>query len=122
MGCAATSVANGVLGGTATAVGGAISATTVGVTGYDGGTSPRPFGGQGINIWGRSVCGGGVGSATTQGVAQNFGAGAATAATTAGSNATANTGAGGNAGKTSATTALAGGAGGSGLVILRYVM
>jgi hypothetical protein len=36
--------------------------------------------------------------------------------------ATANTGAGGNGGKTNASTALAGGNGGSGLVVLRYVV
>jgi hypothetical protein len=121
MGSAATSNQFGILNSLPTIVGGDAIATTVGVTGYDGGSVSALYGGQGINIFGRSLCGGGAGSATSAGISQNFGAGAATAIPSAGSSGAANTGAGGNGGKTNATTALAGGAGGSGLVVLRYV-
>lgn len=124
MGSAATDQTKGLLNTLATGVGqGNSSATTVGVTGYDGGKSAgNNAGGQGINIWGRSICGGGIGGSLTTGqIAKNFGASDATGNTTAGGSATANTGAGGNGAKTSATTALAGGNGGSGLVVLRYI-
>jgi len=110
--------APGVIGGSAN------DPTTRGVTGYTGGApgDGTHYGGQGINIWGRSVCGGGISIDGAVGaVARNFGAGATTASPSAGSAGTANTGAGGNGGKTGASTALAGGAGGSGLVVLRYV-
>ena len=123
MGHGATNVAYGLLNTVAANVGGGgIDATTIGVTGFNGGEQQAHFGGAGVNVWGRSLAGGGQGGGgTTTGIANNFGAGAATAIPSAGSNATANTGAGGNAGKTNATTALAGGNGGSGLVVLRYI-
>lgn len=117
---AATNTATGLLNSTVTSVGGGPDATTIGVTGFSGG-STNGYGGCGINIWGRSLAGGGIRD-TAVAIATNFGAGVSTGNTTAGSNATANTGAGGNSGKTSASTALAGGNGGSGLVVLRYVL
>jgi hypothetical protein len=99
------------------------SATTVGITGYGGagGGGGASFGGFGITIWGRNLCSGGHGSATTAGGPESFGTGVPTALNTNGSSATANTGSGGNAGKTDTTTAFTGGNGGSGLVVLRYV-
>ena len=114
----------GILGdGIATIVGGGGNPNTMGITGYAGSSDLGVAGGSGINIFGRSVCGGGIGGSTSTGnISINFGAGAATTVPSAGSSATANTGAGGNAGKTNASTALAGGAGGSGLVVLRYVV
>ena len=124
MGMAASSVANGVLSGIAIgSIGNGPTATTTGVTGYAGTTATSlVYGGAGINIWGRSLAGGGGSpSSATQGIAQNFGAGANTTAPSAGSSATANTGAGGSGGKTTSSAALAGGNGGSGLVVLRYV-
>ena len=123
MGCAASNATGGALGGIMTTAGDANNATTQGVTGFSGTVSAGTCGGQGINIFGRSVCGGGIGGSTSaSNIALNFGAGAATGANTVGSSATANTGAGGNGGKTSASLANAGGNGGSGLVVLRYVV
>jgi hypothetical protein len=118
---------SGVLGG-GNPNGGGATATTMGVTGFNGapsfGTASQiTWGASGINIWGRALAGGGsTVSDTTNGIAQNFGVGANTLSPSAGNSATANTGAGGNAGKTNATTFLAGGDGGSGLVVLRYVL
>ena len=123
MGHAATVVAYGLLNTAASNIGGSSAdATTIGVTGFNGGQGNScTFGGAGVNVWGRALAGGGTGGGTTAGIAQNFGAGAATAVGTAGSSATANTGAGGNSGKTNASTTHAGGNGGSGLVVLRYI-
>jgi hypothetical protein len=122
MGCAASDELNSVLNVLPTSIGNGPLPTTLGVTGFSGGSSNNSCGGAGINIWGRSICGGGTTSPTTSaGISRNFGAGANTTASSAGSSATANTGAGGNGGKTQATSALAGGNGGSGLVVLRFV-
>lgn len=123
MGSSATNQASGVLGQVCATTGSVGSPTTMGVTGFYAGSSGAVFGGIGINIWGRSVCGGGQGASTSNaGISKNFGASAGTANNTPGGNATANTGAGGNAGKTDASAANAGGNGGSGLVVLRYVV
>lgn len=123
MAFSASDVINGILYQLPGNIGQGAAATTIGVTGNAGGNSGSNFyGGAGLNIWGRQLGGGGNGwSGNSQGISQNYGAGANTLAPSAGSSATANTGAGGNGGKTGATTALAGGAGGSGLVVLRYV-
>ena len=122
MGSSGCNAAAGPLGSTQTTIGSQNSPTTMGVTGYYAGADGAPFGGQGINIWGRSVCGGGQGASGSGGISLNFGAGSATVVNTAASSATANTGAGGNGARTSTSTAYAGGAGGSGLVVLRYVV
>jgi hypothetical protein len=103
---------------------GGAAAMTLGVTGFNGASAGASFtfGGEGIRIFGRLVCGGGVGANTTNPqLSTAFGAAAATALNTAGDSANNNTGAGGNGAKTGASTALAGGDGGSGLVVLRYV-
>jgi hypothetical protein len=123
MGASATAEQYGVLGSVITGVGGGGSnPTTFGVTGWSGGgANTNAHGGMGINIWGRSICGGGVGGTASTGIANSFGVGAATSLNSAGSSATANTGSGGNCAKTNATTAFSGGNGGSGLVVLRYV-
>ena len=122
MGMASSNAFLGILNDTVSSAGNGALPTTVGVTGYSGGASAASHGGAGINIFGRSVCGGGLGGGSqANSVCINFGAGAATTAPAAGNSATANTGAGGNSGKTNASTALAGGNGASGLVVLRYV-
>jgi hypothetical protein len=117
---------NAVFGAGSVENGGGASATTLGVTGFPGGAAVANainFGGAGVIAWGRALAGGGPGAmnSATAGITQSFGAGANTTIPSAGSNATANTGAGGGGGKTNATTSLAGGNGGSGLVVLRYV-
>ena len=129
MGGSANGDVGGLLGGTydvwlyLTQGGGALP-TTAGITGYSGGnanTGPM-YGGVGITVMGRAICGGGHGNALLSGVAENFGTGVASALyDVVGPSATANTGAGGTGGRTDVATARAGGAGGSGLVILRYV-
>lgn len=124
MGSSASDGPNSVLGSLLTQVGAApANPTTFGVTGYSGGgANSSAHGGIGITIWGRSVCGGGIGGVATTSICSNFGAGVFTANNTVGSSATANTGAGGNSGRTTTSTAFAGGAGGSGLVVLRFVI
>jgi hypothetical protein len=119
---AGTNELGGMLNQVSTGIGAGATATTVGVTGYSGGSHTSTCGGGGINVWGRSVSGGGSTISTASaGIAQSFGAGANTTSPSAGSSATANTGAGGNGAKTNASTALNGGNGGSGLVVLRFV-
>lgn len=103
-----------------TKVGTGAAATTLGVTGGNGGANFPDIncGGFGINIWGRSVCGGGNGFAITN---TAFGGGTG-GNDTAGGAGTANTGGGGGGTATQTSTLRAGGAGGSGLVVLRYVV
>ena len=95
------------------------SATTLGVTGGNGGAVDRLTGGFGINIWGRSLAGGGHGAGASGSTA--FGAGAAVANNANANNGSANTGAGGGGASTGSSTKYNGGNGGSGLVVLRYV-
>ncbi len=99
--------------------------TQAGVTGYyAGGSSPhRPWGGNGVIIWDRKVAAGGNTYAGVQADAYCifFGVGAPTAVNGVANNATANSGSGGNGAKASTTTKVAGGNGGSGLVVLRYI-
>jgi len=120
MGSAGVDDPAGILGGNVGSGSGGGTATTLGVTGYEGGSATNRNGGVGINIWNRAVCGGGLGGTTVTNIATNFGAGAFSAADAAGTAATANTGAGGNGGKTIASNLRSGGAGGSGLVVLRF--
>ena len=119
-----SSATNGIFNQIPTTMSGATNgtATTVGVTGYGGGTSGAVVGGTGINIFGRSICAGGYGGSGNTGTPVNFGAGAPSAVDAATTNATANKGSGGNGGRTSLSAAIAGSAGGSGLVVLRYVV
>jgi hypothetical protein len=117
------------VGGTAPSTGGGAAPTTASITGQPGGNaaaSPRNYGGLGIRIFGRNVCGGGHGgsaviTAIAAGAAENFGTGVTVAQDVNGSSATANTGAGGGSARTGASTAYTGGNGGSGLVVIRYV-
>jgi hypothetical protein len=106
-------------GGVPTIGGNGGTATTLGVTGSNGGGTGQSYPGTGINIFGRAVAGGGGGGFNS--VASTFGGGAGGGGTTVGSAATANTGGGGGGAGTSTSIARAGGNGGSGLVILRYV-
>ena len=97
--------------------------TTVGVTGgYGGNAGSERFGGVGLNIWGRSVGGGGSGTGGPDvSIAANFGGTSSLGVNTSATNGTANTGGGGSGVGTNNSTARAGGNGGSGLVVLRYV-
>ena len=132
MGGSANGDVGGLLGGTYSTnsypslyQGGGALPTTAGITGYSGGNanSGPNYGGVGITVMGRAICGGGHGYAILSAVAENFGTGVASALyDVVGPSATANTGAGGTGGRTDVATARAGGAGGSGLVVLRYVV
>lgn len=119
----ATGISNGTWSSTTPPnVGRGQQPTTVGVTGsYGGGAIDSVSrGGKGILIWGRALAGGGNSSATTDGLGISFG-GAQSAGIDVTANAgTANTGGGGSPGRTGTSTLRAGGAGGSGVVILRY--
>lgn len=118
MGSPASNV-NGFPFAIATTVGGGASATTSGITGFAGGLQGQAnVAGKGITLWGRNLGGGGNGSSSSA-MANQFGAGARNSDSNGGAG-TANTGAGGGACFSSAL-ALTGGAGGSGLVVLRYV-
>jgi hypothetical protein len=112
-------------GGTSGVNGGGGSATDTGVTGHPGSSQGQVIWcGNGIRIWNRNLASGGIGGvngANDPNMHTNFGTGITTNTPSAGSSATANTGAGGNSGKSSTTTYYSGGAGGSGLVVLRYV-
>jgi hypothetical protein len=120
MGSAATDEQLGIFGAVVESAGNGAAATTLGVTGFAGGETGVSFGGAGIIAFDRAVAGGGNNGNGTS-LSTSFGAAASTTAPTAGASATANTGAGGNGAKTNASTALAGGNGGSGLVVLRFV-
>ena len=115
----------GFFGSIPTGLGGSSGApTTVGVSGYYGGSTARVWGGNGLNIWDRRLGAGGnnyLGVISSGYYFNNFGVGASTGANVAANSASANSAAGGNGAKTTTTTAYAGGAGGSGLVVLRYV-
>lgn len=122
-GSSASDVSNGILAAVPTTVGGATgTATTLGVTGYNGGQDAVQYAGQGIVIWNRALGGGGGGCNTAvTSIAANFGGTGRVAANVAGTNGSANTGGGGSGAATTATTARTGGNGGSGLVVLRYI-
>jgi hypothetical protein len=113
-------------GGGATSGGGVTfngtNATTLGVTGWGGGTqNTNAQGGTGIVFWNRALAGGGnAGKASNTTAAQSFGGGLGANAG-AGGAATANTGGGGGgAGTGNPGSAATGGAGGSGIVVIRY--
>ena len=104
---------------------GSAAPTTYGVTGYYGadGGQGGVAGGMGVVIWNRALGGGGnVRNTQPYLMSTAFGAANQGGTDTAAGSATANTGAGGNATSTATTTARAGGNGGSGLVVLRYVV
>jgi hypothetical protein len=115
----------GFFGSVPTSIGGSSGApTTVGVTGYYGGSTTRVWGGNGVIIWDRKLGAGGnnyLGVLSSGYYFNNFGVGASTGAGVAGNSASANSAAGGNGAKTGTTTAFNGGNGGSGLVVLRYI-
>ena len=115
---APSSDANGFPFAIATGLGGGGAATTPSITGFAGGSLTNLFAGKGVTIWGRNVCAGGQGS-TNSAMANQYGSGAYNNDANGGA-ATANTGSGGG-GCNSSSLALTGGAGGSGLVVLRYV-
>jgi hypothetical protein len=123
-GSAATDSSVGMFDGKPSTIGGGASGNITGVTGYSGGGPQGTvvYGGQGITIFGRAVCGGGTGGADNTGVSLNFGTGLALQTNNPVNNSTANTGAGGNGSSTSVAVSRVGGNGGSGLVILRYVI
>ena len=125
MGSAASSSSTGPFDSVVTAMGQGGAANTLGVTGYSGGAANPGtafYGGQGVTIFTRSVCGGGNGPTDNSGIASNFGTAAAVQVNNPVNNATANTGAGGDGSRTSVSVSRVGGNGGSGLVILRYVI
>jgi len=122
----ASSAANsnrGPFGSILTSIGGGATATSITETGYDGGSaisaSGARTGGMGLFIFGRGVCVGGSGGAASSHT--HFGGAASVGVDATPTSATANTGAGGNGAATSLSTSYAGGNGGSGLVVLRYV-
>jgi len=122
----ASSAANsnrGPFGSILTSIGGGATATSITETGYDGGSALSPTGartgGMGLFIFGRGVCVGGSGGAASSHT--HFGGAASVGVDATPTSATANTGAGGNGAATSLSTSYAGGNGGSGLVVLRYV-
>ena len=115
----------GFFAGLPSSIGGSSGApTTVGVSGYYGGSTTRVWGGNGVIIWDRKLGAGGnnyLGVLSSGYYFNNFGVGDSTGAGVAGNSASANSAAGGNGAKTTTTTAFNGGNGGSGLVVLRYI-